>query len=79
MKAKDDLENGLRLAIDAVGNADKLAKSLGISPQAISQWTRIPMKRVFEIEQITGIRRHRLRPDYFGKDAGKESQSEAAQ
>lgn len=73
MKAKDDLESGLRLAIEAAGNADKLAKLLGISPQAISQWTRIPLHRVFEVEQITGVRRHRLRSDYFGKGAGKEA------
>jgi DNA-binding transcriptional regulator YdaS (Cro superfamily) len=34
-----------------------------ITPQAISQWRQVPADRVIEIERITGISRHELRPD----------------
>lgn len=35
------------------GNKTKLAKALGIAPQAIYQWKRIPPRRALEIEKIT--------------------------
>ena len=40
-----------------------------ITPQAISQWDKVPAKRVLEVEKITGISRHVLRPDIFGSTA----------
>lgn len=48
----------------------QLAKARGkpdevISLQAVSQWTRIPVDRVRDVEQITGIPRHELRPDIY--------------
>ena len=43
----------------------KLAESLSISSQAISQWKRVPVRRVIEIEGLTGISRHELRPDIY--------------
>jgi DNA-binding transcriptional regulator YdaS (Cro superfamily) len=47
------------------GRAFALATSLGISPSAISQWQRVPVERVIEIERLTGISRHELRPDIY--------------
>lgn len=61
---------GLKLAIEAAGTGDKLATGLGITPQALSQWEKIPLNRVFEVERITGVPRHALRPDFFGEKAG---------
>ena len=52
--------------IKAVGSQRKLASRLGISHQSITQWRQIPSTRAIEIEKITGISRHRLRPDVFG-------------
>jgi DNA-binding transcriptional regulator YdaS (Cro superfamily) len=43
--------------------SDASAKS--VTPQAISQWSEVPLGRVFEVEQATRIPRHRLRPDFF--------------
>lgn len=34
-----------------------------LSPQAISQWQRVPADRVIDVEAVTGISRHALRPD----------------
>jgi len=61
---------GLQRAIKAVGTSDALADKLKITPQAVSQWTKIPLARVFEVERETGIPRHELRPDFFGEKAG---------
>ena len=52
-----------RLRNEGFGPA-KLASLLeGISPQAISQWRQVPADRVLEVERVTGIPRHDLRPD----------------
>lgn len=58
-KALDDM-----LAV--AGGAAALAKNLKISRSAISQWRRVPVNRVLEIEKLTGISRHDLRPDIYG-------------
>lgn len=47
------------------GRAVELAASLGVSPSAISQWHRVPAERALDIERITGIPRHDLRPDLY--------------
>jgi hypothetical protein len=43
-----------------------LARAFGITLQAIHDWRRVPADRVLKIEELTGIRRERLRPDVFG-------------
>jgi DNA-binding transcriptional regulator YdaS (Cro superfamily) len=43
----------------------RFAQQLGVSPQAINQWETVPLSRVRQVEEITGIPRHRLRPDYY--------------
>lgn len=42
-----------------------LAETLGISVQAISQWRRVPPTRVLDVERVTGVSRHLLRPDIY--------------
>ena len=51
------------------GRKSRLAEALGISPGAITQWDRIPAERVIDIERITGIPRHELRPDLYPEAA----------
>lgn len=55
-------------AKEAAGGPSKLAKALGITSQAVSQWRRMPAEYVLEVEKITGISRHKLRPDVFGAE-----------
>ncbi|KXV33091.1 MULTISPECIES: Cro/CI family transcriptional regulator [Gluconobacter] len=53
--------------LKTVGGPSALARKIGnISPQAISQWRAVPVTRVRDIAQITGIDPVRLRPDVFG-------------
>ena len=42
-----------------------LARALGVTPGAVSQWDRVPAERVIDVERLTGIPRHDLRPDIY--------------
>jgi DNA-binding transcriptional regulator YdaS (Cro superfamily) len=42
-----------------------VAAALGITPGAVSQWDAVPPERVLDVERITGIPRHELRPDLY--------------
>lgn len=46
----------------------RIATELGITHSAVSQWRRVPADRVLEVERITGIPRHELRPDIYPAD-----------
>lgn len=55
----------------AGGGAVALAAALSrdgkqLRSQAVSQWQRVPAERVLDVERLTGISRHDLRPDVFG-------------
>jgi DNA-binding transcriptional regulator YdaS (Cro superfamily) len=65
----DTKDEGLKLAIEAVGNAETLAGKLNITPQAVSQWKKVPLARVFQVERETGVSRHKLRSDFFGAES----------
>jgi len=68
----------LDIAKSKVGGASGLAKLLGrITPQAISQWRRVPAERVLDVERVTGVGRHELRPDIYPIE--NVQQSETAQ
>lgn len=60
-------EDALKKAIEIAGGPVALSRALGISSQAIPQWRQVPPNRVLEIERITGVSRHELRPDVFGR------------
>jgi len=55
----------IREAASKVGGVPRLARKLGVSRQAIYQWTAVPVERAAELERVTGIPRRRLRPDLF--------------
>jgi len=65
MKFKQRRDKGLAEAIAKVG-IEGLARGCGITRQAVSLWTRVPVMRCADIERLTGIPRERLRPDVFG-------------
>lgn len=63
------MENALEKAKTAVGGPAALAKAIGgLSSQAVSQWKRVPAERVLDVERISGVSRHELRPDIFGAE-----------
>lgn len=57
---------GLQKAIDACGGrSNDLAVKLGVKPQAISQWRRVPLRRILDVERVSGVPRAELRPDMY--------------
>ena len=55
-------------AIKDAGGGATLAAALKITRQAVYQWDRVP-PHVWDVERITGVSRHQLRPDLFGVKA----------
>jgi DNA-binding transcriptional regulator YdaS (Cro superfamily) len=58
-------DEGLRLAVAKLGSFNALAKKLGISPQSLMEWRRIPSHRILQVEAVTKIPREQLRPDLY--------------
>lgn len=63
----------LNRAIELAGGPASLARKLserdparGLTLQAICQWDRVPAARVLDVEAVTGVSRHSLRPDIYG-------------
>ncbi len=55
--------------------AAEIAEHFNISKQAVYLWfrTTIPASRVLELEKITGIPRHELRPDIYPPEEYKQA------
>jgi DNA-binding transcriptional regulator YdaS (Cro superfamily) len=67
----------IREAAGKVGGVPKLARRLGVSRQAIYQWTEVPVERAADLERVTGIPRGRFRPDVFKGSVPAETNDSA--
>lgn len=57
--------SALALAISRAGGTTALARALGITASAVSQWEICPLARVLDVEHISDVSRHDLRPDAY--------------
>lgn len=67
----ENSREALDRAAATLGGLGRLARLLEITPQALSSWRlrgRVPATRVLEVERLTGISRHALRPDIYGEN-----------
>lgn len=60
-------------AIDVAGGQSQLASALSIKQGHVAMWVHRdkkapPAEYVLKIEELTGISRHKLRPDVFGEE-----------
>lgn len=55
-------------------NKRQLALRLGISAQAVCQWRSIPVRRVLDVERVTGVPREELRPDVYPPSENRGAQ-----
>jgi len=61
-------ETALQKAFRLAGGQQRLAKTLGVSRQAVHQWQVVPAQHVLAVESATGISRHELRPDKYQRE-----------
>lgn len=74
MERKIDL--GLEAVLAATNGPSSLSRRLkgSLTPQAISQWRRVPAERVLAVSEVTGIPLHVIRPDlYPDQSSGNEA------
>jgi DNA-binding transcriptional regulator YdaS (Cro superfamily) len=68
---------GITAVMRAVNNnQSELARRLNITPQSVQSWVdkgSVPLGRVLEVENATGVPRHIISPDlYSEKEVDKE-------
>jgi hypothetical protein len=61
----DRRAEALNRAIAGAGGVSALARALGVTRQAICQWTEVPAVRALRVEAVSGVRREELRPDLY--------------
>ncbi len=73
--AEKSRDEALEQAISEAGGVAALARSIKVTPQAISQWDRVPAERVIAVEEATGGRvlRSALRPDLYPTGAAADA------
>jgi DNA-binding transcriptional regulator YdaS (Cro superfamily) len=65
---QSEMDEGLKLALRATRSWVELARRLGLKPQTVWGWKRIPATRLVEVERATGVPRENLRPDLYRRD-----------
>ncbi|MHB1205708.1 MAG: pyruvate, phosphate dikinase, partial [Rhodospirillaceae bacterium] len=72
--------DALERAINQVGGVAALARAINVTPQAVSQWDRVPAERALAVEKATDgrISRHDLRPDIYPSTSKPAAESTAA-
>lgn len=58
--------------IQKAGGVCSLARQLGVRHVSVIRWKEVPVKRLLEVERITGVPREELRPDIFRRERVKE-------
>jgi TorA maturation chaperone TorD len=64
---------GLNRAIDAAGGVAQLARKIGLAKPSVSNWNRVPARRVVAVEAVTGVSREQLRPDLYSELAVEDA------
>lgn len=65
--------NGMEQITARRGLRHQIARELGLAPSSVWRWAEVPAERVVDVERITGIPRHVLRPDLHLSPAGEDT------
>ena len=53
------------LKVNGRGAQSEIARACNVTPQAVYQWKDVPVHHVLTVEKVTGIPRHKLRPELY--------------
>lgn len=67
-----------KAAVERAGGPKRLANAMAITGSAVSQWEIVPAIRVLQVEKLSGMSRHLLRPDIYGAQAADPAPLQAA-
>ena len=67
------LMDGMDLIRATPGYSARLARALGITRGAVSQWSRVPAERVHDVSRAIGLAPHEIRPDLFEAPGRKDA------
>lgn len=56
----------IKQAVGKLGSQTLVARRIGVTRQAMAQWSRVPAEHVLMMEKISGVSRYELRPDVYG-------------
>jgi DNA-binding transcriptional regulator YdaS (Cro superfamily) len=76
MVRRMDAKSALDRAVEAAGGEDAFLVKLGVRRRTLMYWRagkRLFAERVIEIEELTGVPRHDLRPDLWPPPADKQA------
>ena len=63
-------------AVQAMGSQSALARATNVRPQAVQQWVaagRVSHTKVLDVERVSGVPRHELRPDLYPPEKASAS------
>ena len=66
-------EDGLKKALQLAGSQTKLAHMLGLRPQAVQHWKRVPIKKAIKVSRLLGIPMNELVPELFDESGSIEN------
>jgi DNA-binding transcriptional regulator YdaS (Cro superfamily) len=70
-KTAPNAHNPVEIAIQVAKGVRPLARLIGIAAPSVWEWRqrgRVPAERVLQLEAVTGLSRHVLRPDLYPVD-----------
>lgn len=76
MALEHDLGTELAAAVRKVGSQSAFGRLVGKRQSTIREWLmtdKVAPESVLKVEEVTGISRHRLRPDVYGPEPTEEA------
>lgn len=69
MTKKKKMNRGVAKAIKVFGSQHSLAARLKVAQPSVHLWLwgNCPAERAVELEKVSGVSRHEIRPDIFGR------------
>lgn len=59
------MKTGMDAVRDRVKSLSALARFIGRTRSAVSQWEKVPAEQIGKVSQFTGLPQHIIRPDLF--------------